>query len=334
MEKRNFCQLLTLLAVVYGWSFTGCRNDDASYQKITQLEESAEDTSTSPEVDKKPTVEIKPAVNPETVEKSIKTEVSQASVNSSIKSSPKTPNVVAQVKHPDKKPFEGKKQPDNTKQTNNTKQPVEKQKPLNSQDKSSKLPEQKKKTEKIEIENKIAIKKTQRLSAAERMALLQNRNNPGKKIKKPVKREVKILIPDKTFKTTGKNKALRVSYDDIDLLKVINMDPVTPDVADKLPQWLLDLDGKRIRIRGFMYPTYVESGIEKFALARDNDICCFKRNPKIYDVFMVFMRKGMTTNYIEGRPFDVEGIFHVKVEAEEGIMLQLYFIDDAIIIKK
>jgi hypothetical protein len=325
MEKRNFCQLLTILAVVYGWSFTGCRNDDASYQKITQVELS-EDTSVAPDVDEKPTVEIKPSVNSETVEKPKNTNVSQAAVDSSQKNTEPVIQV-SKVEDPEKKPLKDKNQ------SVNTNQPVEKQKPSNPQGKSKKLPEENK-TENIKQEKNKIEKRSVPVNSAERLALLQNRNNPDKKIKKPVKREVKILIPDKKFKATGKNKALRVSYDDIDLLKVINMEPVTPDVAEKMPQWLLDLDGKKIRIRGFMFPTYVESGIEKFALARDNDICCFISTPKIYDVFTVLMRKGVTTNYIEGRPFDVEGVFHIKVEAEEGIMLQLYFIDDAIIVKK
>ena len=155
----------------------------------------------------------------------------------------------------------------------------------------------------------------------------------GKK-SKLVKREVKILIPDKTFKPEGDNKALRVSYDDIDLLKVINMEPVTVDAQEKMPQWLKDLDGERIRIRGFMYPHYLAEGIEIFALARDNQICCFQKEPRMYDVFNVKLQKGKTTEYIEGRPFDVEGVFHISVEEDEGEMLQLYYLDDAIVVKK
>ena len=48
--------------------------------------------------------------------------------------------------------------------------------------------------------------------------------------------------------------------------------PVPEDAVDYFPKWLSRLDGKRIRIRGFMYPPYEETGIEAFMLARDNQI--------------------------------------------------------------
>lgn len=146
-------------------------------------------------------------------------------------------------------------------------------------------------------------------------------------------REVKVLVKNREFKVEGPENAVRVSYDDIDLLKVLNMDPVTPDAPNLMPDWLRNLDGRRIRIRGFMYPPFQETGIKTFALARDNQICCFGRDPKIYDVFSVRLREGVTTSYIQNRPFDVAGVFHVRPIAEEGQLFQLYEIDDAIVIE-
>ena len=92
-------------------------------------------------------------------------------------------------------------------------------------------------------------------------------------------REIKLLVKEKKFKAEGPDGALRVSYDDLDLLKILNMEPVPVDAADHFPTWLKDLDGKRIRIRGFMYPPFQETEIPFFVLARDNQICCFGRNP-------------------------------------------------------
>jgi hypothetical protein len=143
-----------------------------------------------------------------------------------------------------------------------------------------------------------------------------------------------LLVPDRKFKSEGPEGAWRVSYDDIDLLKVLNMDPVPPDAATKMPTWLKGLEGKRIRIRGFMYPTFSQTGIHAFGLARDNQICCFGRNPKIYDVFDVQLRDGVTTDYLPNRPFDVVGVFHIRPEAEEGKLFHLYDMDDATVIKK
>ena len=146
--------------------------------------------------------------------------------------------------------------------------------------------------------------------------------------------KVKVLVKSRKFKTEGPENAIRVSYDDIDLLKVLNMDPVTLDAPKLMPQWLKDLDGKRIRIRGFMYPPFQETGLENFLMARDNQICCFVRKAKIYDLFPVSMRKGITTNYIDNRPFDVVGVFRIKAEVEDGEFLPLYAIEDAIVAGK
>jgi hypothetical protein len=145
-------------------------------------------------------------------------------------------------------------------------------------------------------------------------------------------RKVQVLVPNKTFRAEG--EALRVSYDDIDLLKVLNMDPVLPDAATYMPGWLKSLDGRRIRIRGFMYPTFQQTGVHAFGLARDNQICCFGRNPKIYDVFDVVLHEGATTNYIPNRPFDVVGVFHIRPEAEDGKLFRLYEMDDASVVTK
>lgn len=148
----------------------------------------------------------------------------------------------------------------------------------------------------------------------------------------PVVREIRLLIPERSFTVEGPGDALRVSYDDFDLLKVLNMEPVPPEAVQHFPKWLADLDGRRVRVRGFMYPTFLESGLRAFVLARDNQICCFGRNPKIYDLVEVTLADGETSDYIQGRPFDVVGTFHIRPEADGDELWQLYQIDDAQVI--
>jgi hypothetical protein len=148
-------------------------------------------------------------------------------------------------------------------------------------------------------------------------------------------REVKILIKEQTFRVEGPEEAIRISFDDIDLLKVMNMDPVTIDAPQKMPQWLRQLDGKRIRIRGYMYPAYKQTGLTAFLIARDTEKCCFGTYAKLYDRFLVRMRKGVTTEYFLLRPFDVVGVLHIDPRADEDDELyQMYRIDDAVVIKK
>lgn len=140
-------------------------------------------------------------------------------------------------------------------------------------------------------------------------------------------RQIELLVKDKRFRS--EDDSLRVSYDDIDLLKVLNMEPVPVDAPKHFPEWLTALDGKRIRIRGFMYPTFEAKGLKGFTLARDNGICCFVRQPMIYDIIGVDMADGTTTNYIDNKPFDVEGVFQIVPEADDTELFQLYRIADA-----
>lgn len=112
----------------------------------------------------------------------------------------------------------------------------------------------------------------------------------------PKPQGIQLLVPHREFKVEGPQNALRVSYDDLDLLKVLNMEPVPEDALKHFPSWLKALDGQRVRVRGFMYPTFQATGIDQFVLARDNQICCFGRNPKVYDLVSVQMRDGVTTD--------------------------------------
>lgn len=151
---------------------------------------------------------------------------------------------------------------------------------------------------------------------------------------KPLPGGIRILVKERTFRPEGRDGTLRVTYDDLDLLKVMNAEPVPVDIADRLPSWLKELDGRRIRIRGFMYPPTLEEGIRGFVLARDNQICCFGRSPKPYDLINILMRDGVTTHYIQNRPFDVVGVFHIVPAASDGTIYELYELDDALVIDK
>lgn len=141
--------------------------------------------------------------------------------------------------------------------------------------------------------------------------------------------KIELLIPEKSFRRERGTDAVRISYDDIDLLKILNMEPVPANAAEYFPDWLAALDGKQIRIRGWMYPTFVSEGLTSFTLARDNGICCFQRMPKIYDVIFVKLEEGQSSRYIDQRPFDVEGTFRIDNESDGSELPRLYKIENA-----
>ncbi len=141
----------------------------------------------------------------------------------------------------------------------------------------------------------------------------------------------KLLITQKTFRTGAPEDSLRVSYDDIDPEKIFDIKEIAKDTPKYFPDWLKALDGKRIRLRGFMIPAFQETGLSHFTLARDTSACCFGPNPKVCYLIEVRMRDGQTTDYIVDRPFDVVGVFHIGDVVSPG---KLYTLDDAIVLKK
>lgn len=143
---------------------------------------------------------------------------------------------------------------------------------------------------------------------------------------------IRLLIPGKRFATT-RSGSTRVSFNDLDLLKVLNMHPVPPDATSYFPEWLSELHGKQVIIRGFMIPTFKAEGLERFTLAKDNEICCFGRIPLVYDIIRVELLAGTSTNYIYGKPFDVEGVFKIALDSEDGEVFGLYELNEAEILR-
>lgn len=142
-------------------------------------------------------------------------------------------------------------------------------------------------------------------------------------------RPIKLLIPSRRFRKEG--NALRATFDDIDLLKVLNMEPVPVDAADHFPDWLKQLNGAHVRIRGYMRPGYIDEDITEFLFVRDNGECCYGPLPKIYDMIAVQLAEGESTDLIDGTPFDVEGTFRIEPYADEVELYGLFFIDDGVI---
>lgn len=71
------------------------------------------------------------------------------------------------------------------------------------------------------------------------------------------------------------------------------------------------LDGQRIRIRGYILPTFRQTGLTEFVLVRDNMECCFGPGAALYDAILVQMNAGVSTDF-SIRPVAVEGVFSVR----------------------
>ncbi len=167
------------------------------------------------------------------------------------------------------------------------------------------------------------------------------RANPGIEIgpdglpipPKPLPGGIQLLIPHREFPTVDSGGRLRLTYDDLDLLKILNMAPVPLNAVDYFPAWLNALDGQPVRIRGYMFPTLRQTGITVFQLARDNQVCCFGPQGQVYDLIGVELAPGETTHYRPARPFDVEGIFHIDPFGEGDDLEEIYRITSARILQ-
>ncbi len=84
------------------------------------------------------------------------------------------------------------------------------------------------------------------------------------------------------------------------------------------------LDGKSVRLRGYILPSFQQSGITQFVLVRDNLECCFGPGAALYDCILVEMEMGKSTSYTV-RPIAVEGIFTInEFKGPDGKHLAIY----------
>ncbi|WP_197529652.1 DUF3299 domain-containing protein [Botrimarina mediterranea] len=97
------------------------------------------------------------------------------------------------------------------------------------------------------------------------------------------------------------------TFDDIKF----DIEPDAPFDRSMLTEEVRQLDGERIRIRGYILPTSQASGIKNFVLVRDNQECCFGPGAALYDCILVTMQGDKSAEF-SVRPVAVEGKFKVE----------------------
>lgn len=101
----------------------------------------------------------------------------------------------------------------------------------------------------------------------------------------------------------------RISYAEL------QTDPARPN--EIVPASAAALDGKRVFIKGYVYPGATDHGIRRFLLVRDNGTCCFGgEKPKLNDMIDVTLTGDLAINYSTGVR-KVAGTF--KVAPQQGI---------------
>lgn len=87
------------------------------------------------------------------------------------------------------------------------------------------------------------------------------------------------------------------------------------------------LDGKQVRIRGYILPSFQQTGLTQFVLVRDNLSCCFGPGAAIYDCVIVEMKPGRATDY-SLYPVAVDGAFTIREMLDpDGKAVAIYHLD-------
>ena len=114
-----------------------------------------------------------------------------------------------------------------------------------------------------------------------------------------------------------------ITFDDIKL----DMQKGDPFTRDLLPARVTALERHAVRIRGYILPSFQQTGLTQFVLVRDNQECCFGPGAALHDCVVVRMRPGRTANF-SIRPVAVAGTFRVEeLRGPDGKHLAIYALD-------
>jgi hypothetical protein len=105
------------------------------------------------------------------------------------------------------------------------------------------------------------------------------------------------------------------------------MEKGAPFTSDLLPERVTALEQERIRIRGYILPSFQQTGLTQFVLVRDNMECCFGPGAALYDCVVVRMQPGKTANF-SIRPVAVSGVFRLEeLKGPDGKHLAIYSLE-------
>lgn len=129
--------------------------------------------------------------------------------------------------------------------------------------------------------------------------------------------------PPKTVKPAAAAARLDITFDTLKF----DMPKGSTYQSSMLTPKIKELEGRRVRLRGYILPSFQQTGLMQFVLVRDNMQCCFGPGAALYDCVVVEMLPGRSTDFTI-RPVAVEGIFSIREFPDpEGKMLAIYHLD-------
>jgi hypothetical protein len=107
------------------------------------------------------------------------------------------------------------------------------------------------------------------------------------------------------------------------------LQPLPGDPATAVPDSAMEMSGRNVLLKGYMYPGKQQQGITQFLLVRDQGDCCFGGNPKITDRVLVTLSDAKGIGF-SSRMRKIAGRFVVRPTGtavlDGGV---LYHLEDA-----
>ncbi|TVP98684.1 MAG: DUF3299 domain-containing protein [Planctomycetaceae bacterium] len=113
---------------------------------------------------------------------------------------------------------------------------------------------------------------------------------------------------DKAARATARARG-EITFDDLKF----DIEPDAPYDGSMLTDDIRELDGKVVKLRGYILPStlFRETNIDEFVLVRDNQECCFGPGAALFDCVVVNLVGGVRTDFTT-RPVTVTGKFQLK----------------------
>ncbi|HMP78046.1 MAG TPA: hypothetical protein PKD54_01215 [Pirellulaceae bacterium] len=126
--------------------------------------------------------------------------------------------------------------------------------------------------------------------------------------------------------------------DDKNTVKDITFDSLKFDmeVGDAFSREMLTSDieelfERTVRIKGFIRPSFRQSGLTKFVFVRDDQECCFGPGAALYDCILVELAEGKTTDFTV-RPITIRGeIYFQDFTGPDGNTWAIYRMRHAVV---
>jgi hypothetical protein len=123
--------------------------------------------------------------------------------------------------------------------------------------------------------------------------------------------------------SAAKLPRLDITFDTIKL----DMKKEDPFKKSLITPKIHELEGRKVKLRGYMLPSFQQAGLTQFVLVRDNMECCFGPGAALYDCVVVEMQPSRSTDFTI-RPVAVEGVFAVRELLDpDGKPLAIYHLD-------